>query len=396
MIKLSLNNEYFDFQIKNEYLVYLIPFLMLTDKWLATFVYSVAIMCIFLLNKYKEDKMSLTIPNFLIWLLLLIWGSYIAYKSPFFGTGVSYYIGTIVVPFLIFVIICNIKITQTFLKNFFNLLILSGVIISLVSLYIFISVGLSDKGRIGGLWTSYNILSAYLMILFMFNLSFIINKKKNDKLYLYLVSIILILLGIFLTLTRGVWLAMVITIIIFVIRKPKIIIPSLFFIGIIVFLFYDTIYSRFLTVKYFGSDVSSLGRMQAWISSLILIKNNMFLGYGFDSYVHLRDSVFPIYFIDVVHSHNTYLRTILEMGLIGFLLYFSFIFKAYIYTIRLNKNIFYKDYKRYIDGFLMSFPALFIVFMFEPYFSLYGLSTFIIWVLISIIFNLYQALIRNS
>ena len=308
----------------------------------------------------------------------------------------SYYIGTIVVPFLIFVIICNIKLTQSFLKNFFNLLILSGVIISLVSLYIFISVGLSDIGRIGGLWTSYNILSAYLMILFMFNLSFIINKNKNDKLYLYLVSIILILLGIFLTLTRGVWLAMVITIIIFVIRKPKIIIPSLFFIGIIVFLFYDTIYSRFLTVKYFGSDVSSLGRMQAWISSLILIKNNMFLGYGFDSYVHLRDSVFPVYFIDVVHSHNTYLRTILEMGLIGFLLYFSFIFKAYIYTIRLNKNIFYKDYKRYIDGFLMSFPALFIVFMFEPYFSLYGLSTFIIWVLISIIFNLYQDSIRTS
>ena len=87
MIKLSLKNEYFDFQIKNEYLVYLIPFLMLTDKWIVTFLFSVTIMCIFLLNKYKENKMSLTIPSFFIWLLLLIWGSYIAYKSPFFGTG---------------------------------------------------------------------------------------------------------------------------------------------------------------------------------------------------------------------------------------------------------------------------------------------------------------------
>lgn len=363
---------------------------MITGNWEIMSAIIAIIFCFFLLNKYNENKIALTIPSFLIWFLILMWGLFITLKSPSIKEGIFYYTGTIFVPFLIFIIFCNIKISKSFLRIFFNLLIISGVLISLVMLYIYYISGFDPKLRLTAIWLDYNILSAYLMILFMFNISFIINKEKDEKLLLYIVSIIFLLLGIFLTQTRGVWLAIVITTFIFFIRKPKIIIPSIIFIGVIIFLFFSTIQYKFLTVKYFGSDYSSLGRLQAWISTLILIKDNFLFGYGFDSYIYLRDQVFPFYFVDVLHSHNTYLRTILEMGFIGFVLYFYFIFSAFIYLIRPKKIKFYSEYKKFFDGFLLSFIALFIVFMFEPYFSLYGLTTIFIWILISIVFNFRQ------
>lgn len=382
--------KYFlDVTFDSSILIYLLLLLTIRghgDNFIITgiFIFITFIYSIFISISYK--KFNFKFYNYKVWLLLLIWGLYITSKSPYKTGGLVYYLGTILVPFLIFSIITNIEINETFLRRFFKTLFFVGFIIGLGSILIFFTIDYSAKARLTSFWEGFNMVSAYLMIIFMFNLSFIINRKASDSFFLQIISLFVILFGLFLTQTRGVWLATVISIVIYIIKKPKVIIPSFILIGIFVYFFGSIIGTRVISIFNFMQDVSAIGRIQAWISSLVLIKNNFWLGYGFDSYLELRDNVYSFYIVKVIHSHNTYLRTMLEMGFIGFVLYFSFFFKA-IYYVFFNKDDSFKiKYKKYFDGFQLSFIGLIIIFNFEPYFSLFDNSTVVMWILISLSF----------
>ena len=182
--------------------------------------------------------------------------------------------------------------------------------------------------------------------------------------------------------------ALVLSLLVFFLKKPKYYFFILIVFGLLFFAFGNVIVFRFLTVKNFGSDLSSLGRLQAWIATISLLQNNLWTGYGFDSFLSLRDYAYTFYLVSVVHSHNTYLRSLLEMGLVGTVLYFSFLVKAIFYTFKIKRRPDSKDYRMFVDGLQLSFVSLLIVFMFEPYFSLYGCSTLAIWFLISIAYKI--------
>ena len=233
-------------------------------------------------------------------------------------------------------------------------------------------------------------LSTYLMILLFFVLSFLINSKEDtkEKKFFYIINFAFILIGILLAQTRAVWIVTLFSIVVFFFKKPKVIVWISVVIGVLFFFFSYVFIDRFLSVKNFGSDLSSLGRLQAWFSSVILIKDNFWFGYGYDAYIHLRDQVFSFYFVPVLHSHNTYLRALLETGFIGFVLYFSFFFMATIYSFKLINNPAYEEYKKFIIGCKLSLTALILVFNFEPYFSLYSGSTFFVWLVIALIFRI--------
>jgi len=322
-----------------------------------------------------------------MWVLLLLWNIYVGLKTHGFRIAFDYYTGTVLIPFFIFFIIVNVKFDKDKLTKLFDLFLFSGVVLGAYSIMLFVGSGFNLKLRIPSLWENFNIVSAYFMILFLLNLTFLINRNTFQKKIIYTISLVIILFGMFLTQTRGVWLATVLAIVFFFFKKPKVIVPAVFVLGTLVLLFFNVINDRLLSVKNFGNDVSSLGRLQAWLSSIILIKNNFLIGYGFDSYLSLRDSVFGFYFVELPHSHNTYLRMILESGFIGFAIYFSFMIAAFVFTFSLSRKPEFAEYKPFIDGFQLILFALFIAFNFEPYFSLYGVSTIVIWVIISFVFK---------
>jgi O-antigen ligase len=368
-------------------LIYPVPVIAIFGSWLITSVYILLVFLIFisgnLINREKEMK----VPYFLSWIFLLIWGLYIVEKSPVPKDAMFYYFGTIFIPFIIFFVINNIKTEKKFLTNLFDLFIFSGVVLSTISIVVFIESGFDLKLRISSMWQDNNIVSLYMLILFFMNLSFLVNREKGDKFIIYLISLFTILLGIILTQTRGVFVSMIFALAIYLIKRPKVVIP-VSVIGIFLGMFFFKVFEdRFLSIRYFGSDESSLGRLQAWLSTLILLSKNFFLGYGFNSYIYLRDQIFSFYFVEVQHSHNTYLRAMLEMGFIGFVFYFSFIFIAAKFVISgISKNL--QEYKKFLDGLKLTFLACIPAFMFEPYFSLYGVSTITIWIFISIAFKL--------
>lgn len=382
MNNLSFNKS---FNISNLLLV--LPWLTLFANWQVYFVAITLIFFLFIIDSVNKKNLNIKIPYFFIWVLLLSWDIFIAFKSPNMKDGFGYYAGTVVMPFMLYILFNNLDLNDRILTLFFDQLFITGSILGAYSVFLFIESGFNLKLRIPSMWSDYNMLSTYLMILLLFAISFLISPTvPKEKKIFYMISFVFILMGILLSQTRAVWLITTFSIFIFFIRKPKVIIAISIIIGILFIFFSYVFIDRFLSVKNFGNDLSTLGRLQAWLSTLILIKQNFFFGYGYDAYIYLRDQVFSFYFVPVIHSHNTYLRSILETGFIGFLLYFWFFFLSIYYSFKMIKCPDYMPQKKYIIGCKLSLSALFFVFIFEPYFSLFSGSIFFVWMVIILIY----------
>jgi len=242
--------------------------------------------------------------------------------------------------------------------------------------------------RIPSFWNDFNMVSLYFMVAFMFNLTFLIKCRSNKKRIFYIITLFFILLGVYLTKTRGVWLAMIVSMAIFFIKRPKIIIPMLLLSGIMTLVFYNIIEDRVLSVINFEQDKSSLGRLQAWTSTVMLIIKNPFFGYGFDTYYLHQFDVMAYYIVDVPHPHNAYLRTIQEMGLIGAVFYYYLIIKAVIYSFNLGSYISDPDNTKFTAALQLCLVAFLVAFNFEPYLSLFGATTIIVWIIVALTFRI--------
>jgi O-antigen ligase len=371
-----------------ELLLMFTPLTFLAGNWYLSAFSLIAVISLMLLRYLRFRDHDFTIPNLIPWTLMLGWGLYVCYITPDPMTAFKYYTCTFVIPFFIFIIFDNLRLNDRLLTNFFDAMLISGAVLGMVSVYIFFSFGMSDALRIPSLWNDFNMVALFFMIAFMFNLSFIMKCKDSRKKIFYFTTIFFILLGIYLTKTRGVWLAMIISIAIFVIKRPKIIVPAFILFGLVIVFFFNIIEDRFLSVLNFEQDKSSLGRLQAWASTVMLIMKNPFWGYGFDTYHLLKYDVMSYYIVEVMHSHNTYLRAILEMGLIGALLYFFLIIKAVFYSFNFGKYVTDTAYIKYLDGLQLSLVALLVAFNFEPYLSLFGGTTVLIWILVALTFRI--------
>jgi len=379
---------------------YLIPFAMLLGVWYLASFYIFGLALFLFVIKLAEKK-GLETNYFWLWSGILMWNIYIVIKSPVIYQGIiysyhgyplndsiSYYIGTIIVPLLIFYSFLNIKIDKKFLDYLFISFSICGIILGMSSIYYFALVGFDTTIRISGIWLNTNIVAIFYMFVFLFNLSGVINTNKY-RLFRF-VALFFSMFGIYLTQTRGVWLATIVAIIIYIIKRPKVILPAIIIIGIFIAAFSSTILAKFSSVTNFTTDLSTIGRLQAWFATIMLIKDNFLFGYGFEAFVYHQLDVVDIFFVFVPHSHNTFLRGIFEMGFIGFVMYFFFYFKALFYSFKSLSKEYKEDFKEYTDAFQLTFVGLSISFVFEPYFSLYGCSTVLIWVLISILFNLHK------
>jgi len=375
-------------KITPEFLFLFVPLTFIAGNWYVTGLSIFGVFFFLLIRNLVFKDHVISIPNVLPWILILLWSLYVCYITPIPSVAVKYFTCTILIPFIIFIIFDNLRLNDRLLTRFFDSLLFSGMILGIYSLILYLQFGINSNLRIPSFWNDYNILAAYLMILFMFNLSFILKSRNSPKKMFYLITIVFILAGIYFTQTRGVWLSMLVSIAFFFIRRPKIIIPVLILFGLFVFFFFNIIEDRFLSVMYFEQDKSSLGRMQAWLSSILIIEKNPLFGFGFDTFYLYRDDVMQYFVVDVRNPHNTYLRAVLEMGLTGAVIYFFLIFKAVFYSFNFRNYVSNPVFTKYLDGLQLSFVALLIAFNFEPYLSLFGGSTAAIWIITALAFRI--------
>ncbi|HEX2786580.1 MAG TPA: O-antigen ligase family protein [Ignavibacteria bacterium] len=214
--------------------------------------------------------------------------------------------------------------------------------------------------------------------------------KNNKYKILHIILSLSCLFGIILTQSRGVWLSLIVAIILMFINKPKKFIVLSVFLVLIFFAFSTIILDRVNSVLLFANDVSSLGRLQAWLATIILLKENYLTGYGFYTFSIYKDYVFDYYFVPVTNSHNTFLNLFFEMGVPASIIYLSFYFRSIYYCIRNMSKRMKKDENIHIllKTILLSILPFIIAFMFEPYFGFYGPINLALWLMIAIAFKI--------
>ncbi|MBK8983384.1 MAG: hypothetical protein IPM38_13945 [Ignavibacteria bacterium] len=234
-----------DIKLTPELIIIFTPLTFIAGNWYLSALFILSAFAFLFLRYLSFKDHEISFSQMIPWGLMLLWGLYICYITPDPIKAVKYYTGTMLLPFFIFILFRNLRLDEKTLTRFFDSMLISGAVIGMYSVYIFISYNMRSDMRVPSFWNDFNMVSMYLMILFMFNLSFLIKSRHSNKIYFYLFTITFILLGIYLTKTRGVWLAMIVSIAVFFIRKPKIIIPVFLFFGVIMLLFFNIIENRF-------------------------------------------------------------------------------------------------------------------------------------------------------
>lgn len=171
------------------------------------------------------------------------------------------------------------------------------------------------------------------LIILIFGLKKIILKRNFVLLSVYLFEIILLLMFLIFTQSRGMYLTIIMLLIInlFLKFKQKALMIILPFLLIVYKLIYslNNIYTR-RARKIFELDASNIGRLEVWKESLNLFKKNIFTGIGYENFFTLQDvSKYKIHQI-YGHQHNLLLKLLSEMGLLGLISYILLMYKILI------------------------------------------------------------------
>ncbi len=187
------------------------------------------------------------------------------------------------------------------------------------------------QGRVVSTLENPNVLAEYLiMILPCAVAGFLISEKVYTKLcYLFAAGI----LGacLIFTWSRGAWLGLLIAMMIFLLMySKKVLVIGLFGILAIPFLPFvlpQSILNRFLSIGNLG-DTSTSYRVHIWEGTLNMLGDHFLGGIGVGTGVF--GEVYPRYALSGIesapHAHNLYLQILVETGIVGFLLFFIFLF----------------------------------------------------------------------
>lgn len=246
----------------------------------------------------------------------------------------------------IFVLIQSIKSKKDF-NILIVLLIISATLTALYGLYQFATgnIVMEDKWvdeatnpdlqtRIYSVFGNPNIFAEYLIMIIPISVGLFWFSKSIHKKALFLITTMILVLALILTMSRGGWIGFAFGIFVFILFVEKrlllLAIPAA--IGGL-FLLPDAILNRLLSILNFA-DSSNDYRIRMWKFTLEVIKDNWLVGVGF-GHLPFRQA-FGKYTRTMVtyHAHNTYLETMAEMGLLGFVVFISLLFVIFKYAIK--------------------------------------------------------------
>ena len=157
------------------------------------------------------------------------------------------------------------------------------------------------------------------------------------------------------------------------------------FINCATYLIYKGLNSQWLNnlfVKYAGREATLTGRTTIWKGIGFLIKGRP-LGYGLDAFWNTENqyrSFFSMSYFDGGHSHNGFLEILLQVGIIGFVVFVIVISKS---MLKINSEGLRKD--RNLKIITCYFGYLFVYFTVEPLtYSYYIVNIFHLLMFISI------------
>lgn len=263
--------------------------------------------------------------------------------------------GWFITPLLLFVMLISVLSKKLHIKKAIIALIFSGVFLSSIALWQVITNNyITIDNRASAFFESANYLSLYLVPIIILGLGFILSLKSKIK-WLWFLLIAIMLAALFFTFSYGGWIGLIIGVGVLMLMLlpfwPTFIsISSLGLIGILSQLNNPKFQQMLDIVDRSSSSV----RLQVWQSAILMLKENYLLGIG----LGLFEKKYPIFAGRLfnpplepvmLHAHNIFLHSWLNLGLIGFV---GFIWLL----INFFKNI-YQTIKKHKTGLNISVMA---------------------------------------
>ncbi|MGA1846130.1 O-antigen ligase family protein [Deferribacter abyssi] len=238
-----------------------------------------------------------------------------------------------------------VKNTESKFRSILSYVLIGSTFASLYGVYQFIVLNQRAEGFYSHSLTFGNNLSLILIILYVLLITKTITNKR--EFFIYMLAIIINLTGLFVSLSRGPFLALLISIFILNIIAFKY--KGSVFNIIIVVIFSIIIFSsqplKQRAYDFFNDSwkisTSSFGtRVVLWKTSIDIIKDNPIFGIGYDIKNEFKKRI-KVPVSSMAHSHNSYLTVAVYHGvpaLIILLLIFCYLFKFF----WLNDNLLVK------------------------------------------------------
>lgn len=239
-------------------------------------------------------------------------------------------------------LIVNLIRTKQWLLRCFIALVSSATVVSLIGIlqYFFGTLNRSTldlshfsdiKGRVTSIFENPNILGFYLAAIFPLALYFLVSAKSFRKKLPALLSCVAIFICVVMTWSRGAWLAVLITSLIFFLiytRKTlRYLLLLLLGSPLIAFLLPQTVIRRFLSIGSFA-DSSTSYRLYTWRGTWDAICDYFVsgVGYGTETY----QVVYPGYayagMASAEHSHSLPLQILFSMGIVALVIFLIVVF----------------------------------------------------------------------
>ena len=197
-----------------------------------------------------------------------------------------------------------------------------------------------DMARIKGLLRNTNLSAAALGLLLPLVVYFFYKEADRKSKILYFSFLMMTLFSLYVTKTRGLFVAIGIVLIILFIKKLNKIIWPLLIAGVLCLYFS----AEFLNIMQLMQRSYDMERLYAYQASIQMWIDNPLIGVGIEHWAETyKNEYFPVGAREhLMHSHNIYLFFLSSMGIIGFigLVYLFFKILRYFY-LNSHNNIYY-------------------------------------------------------
>ena len=255
----------------------------------------------------------------------------------------------------VYFLVSNVIVNRRLAENAVKIIVLSSVPASIVGFVLYFTAPTHEEwidptfsgeitARVYSTFGNPNVYAAFLIVATIFSVAMAIDKGDENSFFFYSAASILNSLALALTWSRGAWLAVIISILGFIIirsrRTPKLLLIPAMCIPVGILFLPASFIERVLSI-FNLRDSSISSRLSIWRSSFEMLRENLFIGIGVGEEAFSEE--FLTYAEDSVtapHSHNLFLEIGCEIGI------FALLFFIYLLIIRVRHRATYAVYVR--------------------------------------------------
>ena len=184
--------------------------------------------------------------------------------------------------------------------------------------------------RITSTFENPNVYASYLLLVIPFALSELLKSRTPKKSVFCAVTLLLSAFCVIQTWSRGAWLGLCISLVLYFLMYSAKSLPYIAFGGALgalgVSFFSPNVSKRFMSIGNL-SDTSVSYRISAWRGILKMLRSDWFGGIGFGESAFLN--LYPMFAYSgataVRHAHSLYLQIVTEMGIVGLLVFLAIV-----------------------------------------------------------------------